>query len=78
MWIRWLCVGNVETAMNVSAHAMATHPVTEKYLTIAGAGWPSRSLLGVTLAQCVAAAGYEHDANYLVGGATTGYTLSKR
>jgi Na+-translocating ferredoxin:NAD+ oxidoreductase RnfC subunit len=69
-------VMNVETAMNV-AHA-ADHPVTEKYLTIAGAVAEPVTLrvpLGVTLAQCVAAAGGPTipDANYIVGGVMMGY-----
>jgi Na+-translocating ferredoxin:NAD+ oxidoreductase RnfC subunit len=69
-------VMNVETAMNV-AHAN-DHPVTEKYLTIAGAVAEPVTLrvpLGVTLAQCVAAAGGPNipDANYIVGGVMMGY-----
>jgi Na+-translocating ferredoxin:NAD+ oxidoreductase RnfC subunit len=69
-------VMNVETAMNV-AHA-SDHPVTEKYLTIAGAVAQPITLrvpLGMTLAQCVAAAGGPtiSDANYIVGGVMMGY-----
>ena len=69
-------VMNVETAMNV-AHA-ADQPVTEKYLTVAGAVAEPVTLrvpLGVTLAQCVAAAGGPTipDANYIVGGVMMGY-----
>ena len=51
-------VMNVETALNVAA--AAEQPVTEKYLSIAGAVAEPVTLrvpLGVTLAQCVAAAG---------------------
>ena len=68
-------VMNVETALNVS---LAGHqPVTEKYLTIAGAVARPVTLrvpLGVTLAQCVAAAGGATigDANYMVGGVMMG------
>jgi Na+-translocating ferredoxin:NAD+ oxidoreductase RnfC subunit len=69
-------VMNVETAMNI-AHA-SDHPVTEKYLTIAGAVAEPVTLrvpIGVTLAQCVAAAGGATiaDANYIVGGVMMGY-----
>ncbi len=69
-------VMNVETAMNV---ALAPHrPVTEKYLTVAGAVAQPITLrvpLGVTLAQCVAAAGGPTiaDPNYIVGGVMMGY-----
>jgi Na+-translocating ferredoxin:NAD+ oxidoreductase RnfC subunit len=67
---------NVETAMNVAR--AAERPVTEKYLTIAGAVAEPVTLrvpLGVTLAQCVAAAGGPTipDANYIVGGVMMGY-----
>ena len=53
-------------------------PVTEKYLTIAGAVAEPVTLrvpVGVTLAQCVAAAGGPTvpDANYIVGGVMMGY-----
>jgi Na+-translocating ferredoxin:NAD+ oxidoreductase RnfC subunit len=69
-------VMNVETAMNV-AHS-ADYPVTEKYLTIAGAVAEPVTLrvpVGVTLAQCVAAAGGPTiaDDNYVVGGVMMGY-----
>ena len=67
---------NVETAMNVAR--AAERPVTEKYLTIAGAVAEPVTLrvpVGVTLAQCVAAAGGPTipDANYIVGGVMMGY-----
>jgi Na+-translocating ferredoxin:NAD+ oxidoreductase RnfC subunit len=67
---------NVETAMNVAR--AGDRPVTEKYLTIAGAVAEPVTLrvpLGVTLAQCVAAAGGPTipDANYIVGGVMMGY-----
>lgn len=66
---------NVETAMNI---ARAPQPVTEKYLTVAGAVATPITLrvpLGVTLAQCVAAAGGPTipDVNYIVGGVMMGY-----
>lgn len=69
-------VMNVETALNVARAAQ--QPVTEKYLTIAGAVAQPITLrvpLGVTLAQCVAAAGGPTipDANYIVGGVMMGY-----
>ena len=69
-------VMNVETAMNVTH--VTDHPVTEKYLTIAGAVAEPVTLrvpVGVTLAQCVAAAGGPAiaDANYIVGGVMMGY-----
>jgi len=69
-------VMNVETALNVARSA--EHPVTEKYLTVAGAVAQPISLrvpLGVTLAQCVAAAGGPTiaDPNYIVGGVMMGY-----
>jgi Na+-translocating ferredoxin:NAD+ oxidoreductase RnfC subunit len=69
-------VMNVETAMNV-AHAN-DHPVTEKYLTVAGAVAEPVTLrvpIGVTLAQCIAAAGGPTipDVNYIVGGVMMGY-----
>ena len=68
-------VMNVETALNVAA---APQPVTDKFLTIAGAVAEPVTLrvpLGVTLAQCVAAAGGPTiaDANYIVGGVMMGY-----
>jgi len=67
---------NVETAMNVAR--AAERPVTEKYLTVAGAVAEPVTLrvpVGVTLAQCVAAAGGPTvpDANYIVGGVMMGY-----
>jgi Na+-translocating ferredoxin:NAD+ oxidoreductase RnfC subunit len=69
-------VMNVETAMNVAR--AADRPVTEKFLTIAGAVANPITLrvpLGVALAQCVAAAGGPtiSDANYIVGGVMMGY-----
>ncbi len=69
-------VVNVETAMNVAR--ADRQPVTEKYLTIAGAVAEPVTLrvpVGVTLAQCVAAAGGPtvSDANYIVGGVMMGY-----
>jgi len=68
-------VMNVETAVNVAA--AAERPVTEKYLTVAGAVAQPVTLrvpLGVTLEQCVAAAGSPtvEDANYMVGGVMMG------
>jgi Na+-translocating ferredoxin:NAD+ oxidoreductase RnfC subunit len=69
-------VMNVETAVNVAA--AGRQPVTEKFLTVAGAVAEPVTLrvpLGVTLAQCVAAAGgpTTADANYIVGGVMMGY-----
>jgi len=69
-------VMNVETAMNVAL--AAGQPVTEKYLSIAGAVAEPVTLrvpVGITLAQCVAAAGGPTvpDPNYLVGGVMMGY-----
>jgi Na+-translocating ferredoxin:NAD+ oxidoreductase RnfC subunit len=69
-------VMNVETALNVAT--AARQPVTEKYLTVAGAVANPVTLrvpVGVTLAQCVAAAGGATvaDANYMVGGVMMGY-----
>jgi Na+-translocating ferredoxin:NAD+ oxidoreductase RnfC subunit len=69
-------VMNVETAVNV---AMADRqPVTEKFLTVAGAVADPITLrvpVGVTLAECVAAAGGPTvpDANYMVGGVMMGW-----
>ena len=68
-------VMNVETALNVAA--AGRRPVTEKYLSIAGAVAEPVTLrvpVGVTLAQCVAAAGGPTvaDANYMVGGVMMG------
>jgi Na+-translocating ferredoxin:NAD+ oxidoreductase RnfC subunit len=69
-------VMNVETAMNVAAAPQT--PVTEKFLTIAGAVAEPVTLrvpLGVTLAQCVAAAGGPTVPGecYIVGGVMMGY-----
>jgi Na+-translocating ferredoxin:NAD+ oxidoreductase RnfC subunit len=69
-------VMNVETAVNVAA--AKSRPVTEKFLSVAGAVAEPVTLrvpLGVTLAQCVAAAGGPTipDANYIVGGVMMGY-----
>lgn len=66
---------NVETALNVAQSAR--QPVTEKFLTVAGAVANPITLrvpVGVTLAECVAAAGGPTvpDANYLVGGVMMG------
>jgi Na+-translocating ferredoxin:NAD+ oxidoreductase RnfC subunit len=69
-------VMNVETALNV---AMADRqPVTEKFLTVAGAVANPITLrvpVGVTLAECVVAAGGPtiSDANYIVGGVMMGW-----
>lgn len=68
-------VMNVETALNVAQAARA--PVTEKFLSIAGAVAEPVTLrvpVGVTLAECVAAAGGPTvpDANYMVGGVMMG------
>ncbi len=67
---------NVETALNVAL--AAERPVTEKYLSIGGAVAEPVTLrvpLGVTLAECVAAAGgpTTPEPNYLVGGVMMGY-----
>lgn len=67
---------NVETALNVAA--ADRQPVTEKFLTIAGAVAQPVTLrvpVGVTLAECVAAAGGPtiEKANYVVGGVMMGY-----
>ncbi len=72
-------VMNVETAMNVAQ--ADRQPVTEKYLTIAGDVARPVTLrvpLGVTLAQCVAAAGGSTiaNANYIVGGVMMGFLES--
>ena len=69
-------VMNVETALNVARSAQ--YPVTEKYLSVAGAVAQPVTLrvpLGVTLRQCVEAAGNPTiaDANYIVGGVMMGY-----
>jgi Na+-translocating ferredoxin:NAD+ oxidoreductase RnfC subunit len=68
-------VMNVETAINVARAGAG--PVTRKYLTIAGAVANPTTLevpLGMTLAQCVAAAGGPTipDANYVLGGVMMG------
>lgn len=69
-------VMNVETALNVAR--AAEQPVTEKYLSVAGAVAEPVTLrvpVGVTLAECVAAAGGATiaDPNYIVGGVMMGY-----
>ena len=69
-------VMNVETALNIAASA--SRPVTESFLTVAGAVQEPITLrvpVGVTLAQCVAAAGGPtvEPANYVVGGVMMGY-----
>lgn len=69
-------VMNVETALNV--RYAGERPVTEKYLSIAGAVAEPVTLrvpVGVSLADCVAAAGGPTvpDANYIVGGVMMGY-----
>lgn len=74
-------VMNVETALNVSA--ADRRPVTEKFLTVAGAVTHPVTLrvpVGVTLAQCVAAAGGATvpDANYIVGGVMMGWLEDNR
>jgi len=68
-------VMNVETAYNVARAPQ--QPVTEKFLTIAGAVAEPVTLrvpVGVTLAECVAAAGGPtvEDPQYLVGGVMMG------
>lgn len=67
---------NVESALNIAA-ASAT-PVVEKFVSVAGAVANPLTLrvpVGVTLAQCVAAAGgaVVDDPNYVVGGVMMGY-----
>lgn len=69
-------VMNVETALNVTRSGET--PVVEKYLSIAGAVAEPVTLrvpVGITLAECVAAAGGPTipDANYIVGGVMMGY-----
>jgi len=69
-------VMNVETAMNVADSP--ARPVTDKFLSVAGAVAEPVTLrvpVGVSLAECVAAAGGPRvsDANYLVGGVMMGY-----
>ncbi|MBN1912148.1 MAG: SLBB domain-containing protein [Pirellulales bacterium] len=68
-------VMNVETALNVSR--ADRQPVVEKYLSVAGAVAQPVTLrvpVGVTLSECVAAAGGPTipDPNYLVGGVMMG------
>ena len=68
-------VMNVETALNVAQSP--SRPVTEKFLSIAGAVAEPVTLrvpVGVTLAECVAAAGGATvpDPNYVVGGVMMG------
>jgi len=65
---------NVETAMNIAF--AADRPVTEKYLSVAGAGPVTlRVPVGISLSECVAAAGgpTTADPHYLVGGVMMGY-----
>ena len=69
-------VMNVETAVNVAV--AATRPVTEKFVSVAGAVAQPMTLrvpVGAPLSACVAAAGGATipDANYVVGGAMMGY-----
>lgn len=69
-------VVNVETAYNIARSS--SQPVTEKFLTIAGAVEEPVTLrvpLGVTLAECVAAAGGSSvpQPQYVVGGVMMGY-----
>ena len=73
-------VMNVETAMNIAT--AAEQPVTEKYLSIAGAVANPVTLrvpVGVTLQDCVAAAGGPTipDPNYVVGGVMMGWLEDK-
>ncbi len=69
-------VTNVETALNVALSG--DRPVTEKFVSVAGAVREPVTLrvpIGVTLAECVAAAGGPtiDDANYIVGGVMMGH-----
>jgi Na+-translocating ferredoxin:NAD+ oxidoreductase RnfC subunit len=69
-------VMNVETALNVAQ--AAERPVTEKFLSVAGAVAEPVTLrvpVGITLAECVAAAGGPTipDPNFMVGGVMMGY-----
>jgi Na+-translocating ferredoxin:NAD+ oxidoreductase RnfC subunit len=69
-------VMNVETSLNVAV--AGRQPVTEKFLTVAGAVANPVTLrvpVGATLAECVAAAGGATvaDANYMVGGVMMGW-----
>jgi len=66
---------NVETALNIAQ--AADRPVTEKFLSVAGAVAEPVTLrvpVGATLAECVAAAGGPTiaDPNYIVGGVMMG------
>ncbi len=74
-------VMNVETALNVARSAK--QPVTEKFVSVAGAVAEPVTLLvpvGITLAECVAAAGGAtiDDPNYIVGGVMMGYLEDNR
>ena len=69
-------VMNVETVLNVSASV--ERPVTDKYVSVAGAVAQPCTLrvpVGITLAECVAAAGGPTipDVNYMVGGLMMGH-----
>ncbi len=69
-------VMNVETALNVTRSVET--PVVEKYISVAGAVAEPVTLrvpVGITLAECVAAAGGATipDPNYIVGGVMMGY-----
>jgi Na+-translocating ferredoxin:NAD+ oxidoreductase RnfC subunit len=69
-------VMNVETALNLARAGQ--QPVTEKFLSVAGAVAEPVTLrvpVGITLAECVAAAGGPTipDPNYVVGGVMMGY-----
>jgi Na+-translocating ferredoxin:NAD+ oxidoreductase RnfC subunit len=69
-------VVNVETALNIAR--AGRQPVTEKYLTVAGAVAEPVTLrvpIGTALSECVAAAGGPTiaDPNYLVGGVMMGH-----
>ena len=68
-------VVNVETAMNISL--AADRPVTEKYVSVAGAVAEPVTLrvpIGITLCECIAAAGgpTTADPHYIVGGVMMG------
>jgi len=68
-------VMNVETAVNVARSS--SRPVTEKFISVCGAVASPVTLrvpVGITLAECVAAAGgaTAGDANYVVGGVMMG------
>jgi len=67
---------NVETALNITL--AKTQPVCEKYLTVGGAVSRPVTLrvpVGITLAECVAAAGgpTTPDPHYMVGGVMMGF-----